>query len=790
MFSSVSGGSQAGSPFKKSQVAFVAAALIIIILSVYLRTTLLNYHGFFEPDGFYHFAVVRYAVNHGFSIPSYLGISGWPSSAPVAEPDGLYWTTLLPYAILQSFGVSYYTIMRLVPVLFGILDVIGAYYMSRFISRDRVFGLLVMTLVALSAANASRTMALSYRGDDFVSIFLITALICVGMAINEKRGWRRFIYALLGAAALSVCNLVWNGASFAVAVYALALVLIAAYAFVAGKEDILRNMAYVLVGFFVWFALVQAYTLAGYIHGQQYQAFTGIDFVAVPVALLAAWIVMWLTLRKGKANGMVSTAKGRVAIIASMLIVGLAVFYVFAYGFLFNTLAAEGLTHAHNSLLSSIQELSVPNFAFLFASFNITLFMSPAGIFMAISSVAPGYMMLFFAFLVAGSLIYLFVRIYDSGEWLNGRPGFTLDINPSMLMLVAYLFVTAYLQMTAERFSSLLSLPFVIFTAYTLYLIILVIKKRFRNMPAAIVNLTIGVTVVAILVIILHYDLLLAPQTPSDAISPYLLNATAWLSSNTPSNSVVLTLWQDGSVVEGWGNRTSVTDSVGAQNIGEIQAFALWLLNDSNDARFLYKTSDRPGYLLTRELWTGELGSIFTESGMNTSTLKNYSIEGLSVINSSFEGAVSNVEFSGQGVRAYISMRYENVSSGFFEYNSIVENTAAPLKYISLYNTENGNFTIQKNTAYNNSKGWMLLVMYSRAPASPEGIASNIIGAILMSPDMAASNFVKLVYFCNNYQCIWNNDAASMQLVYPNSQTSFNQDTRIYKIIYNGTANG
>ena len=43
-------------------------------------------------------------------------------------------------------------------------------------TKDKLFGILSMLFVALSMGDAARTSALIYRGDGFVTIFLILAL--------------------------------------------------------------------------------------------------------------------------------------------------------------------------------------------------------------------------------------------------------------------------------------------------------------------------------------------------------------------------------------------------------------------------------------------------------------------------------------------------------------------------------------------------------------------------------------------------------------------------------------
>jgi asparagine N-glycosylation enzyme membrane subunit Stt3 len=770
----------------KSTMLLMLAIVLVLASAIYLRVLLIQYPGFFEPDGFYNYAVVNYAVAHGFSVPKYLSISGQSAGVPVNEPSGLYWVALLPYAVLQHLGISVYSIMRFISVLFGLFDIIGAYYLSRFISKDRVFGLLVIALVGLSAANASKTMALEYRGDGFVTIFLIFALISIGMVINEKRRSRKVLYALLGAVSLSICNLVWNGASFAVAVYAISIVLLASYAFIAANKELLRNMLYILSGLFIWFMLAMLFSALGYIHGQQYQAFVGPDFIALPFALLAGWFVLWLILEKKIMRSAVTTTKGRLKVLGMIFLIGTVIFYLSAYGFLYQTLIAEGLFSSRVNLLSSIQELATPNLGFLFANFNITLLMSPMGLMMVFSSILPAAMFVFFAALVASSFLYVLIRISGSGGWLNGSFNFTKNIRPEMLILIAYLAVTAYLQMLAERFASLVSVPTAIFSAVTLYLIILFVKSRTPIKYKIRAYFTTAVIIIAFFAVILHYDLLLAPASPTDSTVPYLLNASSWLEANTPQNSVVLTLWPDGSVVEGWANRTSVTDSVGSQNPSKITAFASWLLNRSSDPNFLTSSSaGHPNYLLVRSSWLEETTGIFIESGMNQNLSGYYGVKGFAFTNESTGPTGTSIRLSGIDSEIYLHVQ-NNSAAGIMVYNTSSDKQAVPIEYIEMYNIKNGNFSVQENYTGGSGLSSLLIVMYSDTNSAKHNMPLNITGAVLAAPYLAGSNLIKLLYLCNYNACVWNSNNTSVKLVqvYPNSTTGFNPNTKIFRIEY------
>ena len=170
---STANGKRAKLSISKYGYAAIALFIIVIILDIYLRTGMLKYSGFFEPDGFYHFSVIRAAVTHDFAIPRTLVLSGFPTHFEITEPLGLYFVTLFPYAILRYFGASYYTVMRLVPILFGVLDAIGAFYIVRYFAKSRVLAFLAMFFLAISSGDIARTAALVYRGDGFITSFMI-----------------------------------------------------------------------------------------------------------------------------------------------------------------------------------------------------------------------------------------------------------------------------------------------------------------------------------------------------------------------------------------------------------------------------------------------------------------------------------------------------------------------------------------------------------------------------------------------------------------------------------------
>jgi hypothetical protein len=63
----------------------------------------------------------------------------------------------------------------------------------------------------------------------------------------------------------------------------------------------------------------------------------------------------------------------------------------------------------------------------------------------------------------------------------------------------------------------------------------------------------------------------------------------------------------------------------------------------------------------------------------------------------------------------------------------------------------------------------------------PGGFFINLTGAYVFGPGIADSNMIKFLYMCTKNGCPWDNNVASLDLVYQNP------DTKIFKIVYNTT---
>lgn len=876
---------------RRNLIIFLAAFAVVIWLTLYYRLPMLSYYGFYEPDGYFHFSVVRAAVLNGFSIPHQLSISGWPpaSRASVISNFGLYWTTLIPYFFLRFAGISYYDIQRLTPVLFGLIDVIAAYFLARYLTKDKLFGILVMLLIGLNMGNAARTSALIYRGDSFVTAYAILALITTLACFRSEKRNKKIVYAIATAFFLALANLVWTGAAFVTAIYIFSFLIIIIFAFTFDKKIMVKDSSYMLLALFLWFLIVRVFIAFQWTGNV---TFTNLDFFMVFAPMAVGWyLVHYFTNKRATQLAFVDTPRKRFMLSLSLPVIALLVIYLFIPSLFNDIFVGNGLL-ASGNFTTTIQEQQLPNYAFLFASFNYQNFISPLSLIVIASTYYSNLIILFWLLLLAVSGIYFFMQTEQTGDgFLEGHAIPRFEVNEAMIVLIAYFAITAYLQMVAIRYNSLLSVPLSILGAYTIYWLMLYVKEHrptyntmfalilasvfllyltvFINTLAgagwdivwyqlllyALVSIPLSVFIASIVyqiftvyqkglvpaslalfclsivvseyflaqnglaaqlgtffamvpaaaalflalkrfsntkldqylayVLILFFILVMlqtdvnytAGLAPADQVTPNFIQALAWLKNNSASNSVVLTLWPDGSVVEGVANRTSVTDSVGSQYAYKADPFAAWLYNSSPDPGFLLRNlSGKPDYLLVRSTWMLETGGIFTESEINVSA-NYYGYNPFTSINEHVNQTTQLYQFfSSSGLEAETVISNSSGTQTVASYLRL-PNGIQPFEYVDFYNVNSGQFSIIKQTAFNTTNNDTLLIAYSSVHAP--NLYVNISAAYMFNTGLANSNMIKFLFQCGAQACIWDNSVADLQLVY------VNPDTKIFAIAYN-----
>ncbi len=180
------------------------------------------------------------------------------------------------------------------------------------------------------------------------------------------------------------------------------------------------------------------------------------------------------------------------------------------------------------------------------------------------------------------------------------------------LALFSLLLVTFALQLTGIRWSSLLAMPLMTFTAYALAELYGSARgsKKF--------------TVLFLCMVLAVSVALSAAQVPfngpGNGMNPGFQAALAWIRNNTAANATFLTAWPDGSYVEGLGMRASYSDSMSGQVNGWRQ-FPQFLFARAGNFTYLYNVS--PDYLLVRNYWADEHEGLAAEGGIYYNTSLN-----------------------------------------------------------------------------------------------------------------------------------------------------------------------
>ncbi|MDE1811146.1 MAG: hypothetical protein KGH66_03830, partial [Candidatus Micrarchaeota archaeon] len=712
-------------------------------------------------------------------------------------------------------------------VIFGVLTAVAAYFLVRYMADSRIAGLLAMLFVSISAGNLARTTALVYRGDTFVSLFMVLSLVFMLKTFTEKAGGRRrYGWAALSAFFLSVGVVFWNGAPFMTMIYMLALVFVAVYGFMKLDREVL-NANLLLAEF-----LFLAYFLE-HVYGWLGLARTGLllidtSFFAFYVPILAACFGAWYVAKNPERFGALRYPRGRMLLVAGAIVAVLAVMAItFNYGAaaLTNAIAltssnaaqaAVGTANATNSTLSAAigtttQELQKASFNFLFTSFSMQLFLAPIGV-----------------------ALYVISR---------------RRADPFVLAIGAYLLVASVLQVGQIRFNSLLSVPIAIFAAYGAYaigqqlynrvitdrvtkaivvaalclvLIVIAVFKIALNanwggIAAAFgslltapfsastqIGMIIGLGIVGVEILLgltvaylvfsvfkprlqlryVFFGLIAAvilfnfygayatsiTSTPADGVNIQFLTAMAWLNTHTTANSTVFTIWPDGSVVEAIGGRQSYTDSVGGENGTRIQLSSQYLFNTTGNAGFLYGIG-KPDYIVSRGFWFNEIDGLAVEGLVsNVSDYGYQSFAGLNInrtANSTIYGFYSN-QPPYYDAKFLVVTRPDGSRTAVAYMGQGGSDRYLQLSQVILYNSANFNYSVIKADS-NSTLNYALLVTYS---------GNAITGGSLLGPKLMASNLFNLALMCNYYVCPLDNQNVTYRAVY------INNDTRILKMTY------
>ena len=741
-------------PAVNRKLVFLSLAMLaLIVIGVYMRLGMFHFTGFFEPDGFFHFAVMRAAVANNYVVPQYANLSGFPAHNPISQVMGDYYVTLYPYMMLKPFGVSYYTVMRLIPVFFGILDIIGVFFLAKYLSKSNALGLLAAFFIAISSGNISRTAALVYRGDGFISIFMILALIMMIKVFYAESRKRKYAFAIAANLILGFGMMIWSGAPYMTMIYIFAVLMITAYGFITANRRILQDSAILSFALLLTYIIQHMWMALDVIRNAE--ALSSFKFFIFYMPMLAfALFALYVIDNREKAASISMNAVRRTEVLAGAIIIAV-IAIVAAFGsYLASIASGGGLIIANNALTQTIEELQHPSFAFLWGSFGFQLFLW-----------------------IIGIASYLLLAHKLGNREYKKFSKFSISVNPAFLIILAYMVVTGYLQANAVRYNSLVSIPIAIFSAYAVYALGMAIldyaksadikKMWIKKMPYLYFGL--------ITAILLESAVMTAyssyASVPADGINSQFLQAMQWLNNNTPANATVAALWPDGSVVEGWGGRQSLMDSVAGQSGTLITQFNAFILNSTPDTQFLQKY--KPQYLLARGYWYQELAGIATEA--NIVNVTPYGFDLFSAMRTSGNATSRLYTFSQNSPPYYKAVLIINGTQvkDMRAAIGIGNSNFSYIKSVLLYNPGTSGFVFINSTKP--ALNYTLMLSYAN---------STITQAEILGPKLAASNLLRFTLLCWYSECPYDsNGSIRMKAVYENN------DSRIYRIYYNQSVN-
>ncbi len=194
----------------------------ILALGIAFRSVLLVQHGFYEPDVYYYYSVMQQTLQNRMIIPNPIPLSGFPVHEPYWEKPGMIYLTLLPFVFLRQIigNLSLYDFLRVIPIAWGLAEVIAAYILTYDFTKSRNAALLGALIAAVLPATVIRTEATAYRGETFVPALLAFTLILLIRYRRPKAiGAMKFIAMNVSIALLLLAIFyIWNGSLYVYAV--------------------------------------------------------------------------------------------------------------------------------------------------------------------------------------------------------------------------------------------------------------------------------------------------------------------------------------------------------------------------------------------------------------------------------------------------------------------------------------------------------------------------------------------------------------------------------------------
>ena len=551
----------------------IAVLLIIaILLAVFYRSFLLHAPLFYASDELYHYSVARNAVENGFIVQQRFVLSGYPNGTLVTEPKGLYYIAIVPYFFLRNF-VSLMDVMRILPLIFGVIDVILIFFIAKKLFDERI-AILASFILAASVANIQRTAALVYRGDGFMPLFFLISLYFLILFFEKKKP----IFSLISGAFLSFGSLVWNGATFGYLTFALSIIFLQIFFFLKNEESKLRLNFWSFIALVFAFLLYNSYKFLNLIYEQPFMH----HFPLLLTSILMFFVILLFLNRRMKYGE-------KIFLLFFVSLLSLLILVKFYSEEIENIITGYGLVKPTSPLGKTIAELQPVTIRHFLTNFGI-----------------------FFPFMFIGFFAFLY-SIFKQPEKFNLE---------ASIIILTFFSTSFFLAIQSLRFASLLSYPFSILATFGFAWSCEIILRIFRIKTEKVRG---GMFFVfsTLALVVYYFDAYPILQGGNIEYDQYWDAAMKWLGANSPPNSGVIIWWNEGTMVELLAHRAAYIDSVGAQNEERITLFSKLMLSPRFNSTLFknFKNNGAPVFLVTSPVWMWQIRNWLT---MTNTSVENY----------------------------------------------------------------------------------------------------------------------------------------------------------------------
>ena len=294
----------------------VILLLAIALVAFALRAVTLRFDGMLlGGDPWYHYRIASILLESG-EYPMWEYYTRYPFGEPVLSPPGFYYLPVILYKLLSFTGVSFFSVFKALPALFGVLALLPIYLLVRELFDARIAAGAAL-LYAISPAAMERSYAGFYRGEVFLVFAMLFALYFLALAVR-----RDLRYSVASGLFLFLGGLVWNGWPIALAVIGSAAGLGVLRNFLLGRGAMRYATS---LGVSAGFALVLMYAFRESFYRYEPQMretaylVLGLKMLFLAVVLLVLLSFLGRSLRDKTAL--------RAGLMAGLFLVGLGVFY-------------------------------------------------------------------------------------------------------------------------------------------------------------------------------------------------------------------------------------------------------------------------------------------------------------------------------------------------------------------------------------------------------------------------------------------------------------------------------